>query len=93
MIGGGVRYVGRTTGGYAPNAFTAPATRLDVPGYTLVDAVLKYDLKHINGTFDGYTLKVNATNLFDKHYVTCNANNFCNYGHGRSVFASLSYKW
>ncbi|MFK4259506.1 hypothetical protein [Agrobacterium tumefaciens] len=31
-IGGGVRYVGQTVGGYAPNVYAAGAQRLDVPG-------------------------------------------------------------
>lgn len=92
-IGGGVRYVGKTVGGYSPNVFTAAATRLDAPGYTVFDAALTYDFGRKTPKLAGLTAQVNVTNLFDKTYVTCLSNNFCNYGNGRAVYASLSYRW
>ena len=92
-VGGGVRYVGKTVGGYAPNVFTPNATRLDVPGYTIFDAALTYDFGKKVPDLAGLTAQINVTNLFDKTYVTCLSNNFCNYGNGRGVYASLSYRW
>ena len=92
-IGGGVRYVGETVGGYAPNAFVPNPTRLDVPGYTLVDAAVSYDFGKSFPRLTGLTAKLNVNNLFDRTYVTCLANNFCNYGHGRSAYATLTYRW
>ncbi|CAH1677398.1 Ferrichrysobactin receptor [Hyphomicrobiales bacterium] len=92
-IGGGVRYVGETVGGYAPNAFVASPVRLDVPGYTLVDAMISYDFSKSYPSLKGFTAQLNVSNLFDKTYVTCLANNFCNYGFGRTVYASLNYRW
>ncbi len=92
-IGGGVRYVGKTIGGYSPNVFTPGAVRLDVPGYTVFDAALTYDFGAKAPQLAGLTGKINVTNLFDKTYVTCLSNNFCNYGNGRAVYASLTYRW
>ncbi len=92
-IGGGVRYVGESVGGYSPNAFTAGATRLDVPGYTLFDAMVEYDLGTLDTRLDGVSAQLNVTNLTDETYVTCLSNNFCNYGNGRTVFATLKYRW
>lgn len=92
-VGGGVRYVGNTVGGYAPNAFVASPTRLDVPGYALFDLAISYDFGKVNPSLKGLTAKLNVTNLFDRTYVTCLANNFCNYGFGRSAHAALTYRW
>jgi len=92
-IGGGVRYVGKTVGGYAPNVYSATAQALDVPGYTLFDAAISYDFGKKAPTLEGLTAKVTVNNLFDKSYVTCLSNNFCNYGNGRAIYGSLSYRW
>lgn len=92
-LGGGARYIGPQVGGWSPNAFTAGAQRLDLPGYTVVDAALSWDLGTRDSRLAGTTFRLNVNNLLDKSYVTCNANNFCNYGHGRTLGASLSLKW
>lgn len=92
-IGGGVRYVGKTVGGYSPNAFTSGATRLDVPGYTVFDAALTYDFGAKTPEMKGLTAQLNVSNLFDRTYVTCLSHNFCNYGNGRAVYGSLKYRW
>ena len=92
-VGGGVRYVGKTVGGYSPNAFTPGATRLDVPGYTVFDAALTYDFGAKMPDLKGLTAQLNVSNLLDRTYVTCLSNNFCNYGNGRAVYASLKYRW
>lgn len=92
-VGAGARYVGESTGGYSPNAFTAGAQRLSVPDYTLLDALIRYDLSVLDPRLDGVNAQLNVSNLADKTYVTCLGNNFCNYGNGRSVYATLKYQW
>lgn len=92
-IGGGGRYVGETVGGYTPNVYTANATRLDVPGYTIFDAAISYDFGKKSAALAGLSTRLSINNLFDKRYVTCLANNFCNYGNDRVVYASAVYRW
>lgn len=92
-VGSGVRYVGSKVGGYSPNVYTANATRLDAPSYTVFDASVSYDFGKRSPTLNGLSGKVSVNNLFDKRYVTCLSNNFCNYGNDRVVYASLAYRW
>ena len=86
----GVRYTGQTWGDIGN-------TLLDVPSYTLVDAAIHYDLAGLDPRFKGMRLSVNATNLWDKIYVSqCTAQAFdnnCVYGLRRQVLASLRYRW
>lgn len=78
-FGGGVRYVGAHYGDIY-NQWRTPA-------YTLVDAVAHYDLPH-------WRLQVNASNLFDREYVSvCNSAVWCYYGYERSVTFSARYRW
>ncbi|CUA87629.1 TonB-dependent siderophore receptor [Chelatococcus sambhunathii] len=78
-LGGGVRYVGAS---YADNANT-----FQNQAFTLVDAAVHYER-------DNWRFAVNAKNLFDKTYVICNGGDLsCVYGPGRSVVASLRYRW
>ncbi|MET0677844.1 MAG: TonB-dependent siderophore receptor [Bradyrhizobium sp.] len=86
----GVRYMGQTWGD--------PANiLLDVPSYTLIDAALHYDLEGLDRRFKGTRLSINATNLFDRVYVSqCTVqllDNACVYGLRRQVLASLRYRW
>jgi iron complex outermembrane receptor protein len=92
-VGSGVRYVGKTVGGYSPNVYTPGATVLDVPGYTVFDTALSYDFGKKSPELEGLTAKLTINNLFDKSYVTCLSNNFCNYGNGRAIYGSLAYRW
>ncbi len=84
-LGGGVRYVGPT--------FADAANTVEVPGYTLFDAALSYDFGRRFDNLDGMELAINATNLFDKTYVSCGGTNYCNYGLGRTVVGRLSWHW
>lgn len=84
----GVRHMGQTFGD-AQNT-------LVVPSYTLADAGIHYDLESLDPRFKGARLSVNATNLFDKIYVsqcTVQFDNNCVYGLRRQVLATLRYKW
>ena len=70
---------------------------LDIPSYTLIDAALHYDLAGFDPRLKGMRLSVNATNLFDRIYVSqCTVqslDNACVYGLRRQVLASLRYRW
>ncbi len=85
-LAAGLRYTGETFGDDA-NSFKVPA-------FTLFDAAIRYDLGSLGSEFAGWSAALNATNLFDKEYVSaCSAAVRCFYGDGRTVYASLKYKW
>ena len=76
---GGVRYLGAQYGDDA-NTFAIPST-------TLFDAGIHYEI-------DGYLLALNATNLADERWVsTCSGSNACYYGQGRTILATVKYRW
>lgn len=79
-FGAGVRYIGSSYGDDA-NSF-------EVPAVTLIDAAIHYDWKNMK-------FQLNASNLFDKQYVsTCFDANFgCFYGEGRKTTGSMKYRW
>ncbi|MBO3760946.1 TonB-dependent siderophore receptor [Ciceribacter sp. L1K22] len=78
-IGGGVRYIGQTYGD--------AANTVSVEGYTLVDAAVSYKVT------EDVTLAVNATNLFDKEYVSTSYYGTEYYGDRRKVIGTLKYTW
>jgi iron complex outermembrane receptor protein len=70
--------------------------KLRIPGQTLVDLGAEFDFGQVKKDLDGMTLRVNATNLFDRKYVSHCLNDTggsCNYGAGRAINASLKYSW
>lgn len=84
-LGVGARFVGSTFGD-AANSFK-------VPSYTLADAAIRYDLSELRRDLDGWQVAVNASNLFDRRYVTaCYSTAWCWYGPQRAVMASLKAK-
>lgn len=89
-IGAGLRYVGsswavmnESNGG-----------QVAIPGYTLVDASLRYDLGKLNEQLRGATFSLSGTNLFNTEYYTAGfyANSVI-YGTRRTIYASLNYRW
>ena len=80
-----VRYIGASPGNTA-NFFY-------VPDVTLFDAAIHYDLAGLGPAFKGYSLKVNATNIVDRIYVTYGQDAGCYYGLRRDVIAMLRYRW
>ncbi len=85
-LGTGVRYVGWTYGD--------PANDFKVPGFALVDASLQYDLEGFNPRLRGYEFDVNATNLFNHHYIaSCATTSRCFFGLDQAIFAKLRYRW
>jgi iron complex outermembrane receptor protein len=85
-VGSGVRYIGD-----APADATG---QYDVPHYTLYDAMVKYDLGQASSALRGAALQLNVQNLTDKKYVSsCSGEYACFYGSGRSIIASVNYRW
>jgi iron complex outermembrane receptor protein len=93
-IGGTVRHVDSV---YA-DFFTYPdgtTSALRSPDYTVFDASMRLDLAKFSDGLAGVTVGVNATNLFDKRYVTsCYAQYaWCWYGNRRTVQATIGVHW
>ena len=86
-IGAGARYTGNTYGDQA-NTWLGKAD-----AYTVFDAAVHYDLGRLDNSLKGASLAVNATNLFDKDYISTCDSFYCYYGDQRSVVASATYKW
>ncbi|UQS13602.1 TonB-dependent siderophore receptor [Pseudomonas sp. HS6] len=86
-IGGGVRYTGNTYGDKA-NTWLGKAD-----AYTVFDASVHYDLGRLDNSMKGASVAINATNLFDKDYISTCDSFYCYYGDQRSVVASATYKW
>ena len=69
---------------------------LRIPGRGLVDLGVSYDLGQSRWNIDGASLQLNASNIFDRRFVTHCLNitgGSCNYGEGRAVEAKIGYKW
>ncbi|RAA51506.1 TonB-dependent siderophore receptor [Burkholderia multivorans] len=78
-LGGGVRYQSASAGA-ADNSLT-------VSSYTLIDAVVHYDVRN-------WRFAVNATNLFNRHYISgCQSTSVCMFGNDRTVIATAKYNW
>lgn len=94
-VGGGVRYVGDSDGTASTVRNGAPVlTRFRTPGYTLVDAVIGYDLSKFAGWGRGVSLQVNASNLLNKrHVASCFFNNWCFFGASRTVVGTIRATW
>lgn len=83
-LGAGVRYVGESFGDDL-NTFKNEDR-------AFVDAAISYDFGARNPDLDGLMLQVNAKNLFDTRKPICTAGN-CYIDEGRSIFASLRYRF
>ncbi|MGY4660607.1 iron complex outermembrane receptor protein [Pseudomonas chlororaphis] len=86
-IGAGARYTGNTYGDQA-NTWLGKAN-----AYTVFDAAVHYDLGRLDNSLKGASLKLNATNLFDKDYLSTCDGSYCYFGDQRSVVASATYQW
>ncbi|MDE1991485.1 MAG: TonB-dependent siderophore receptor [Rhizobiaceae bacterium] len=95
-LGAGVRYVGWS---YGTNNNTwglagYENTRSKVPSYTLFDASIKYDFGAQNPKLKGLQLALTGRNLFNRDYIAyCQSANACQFGTGRTVLGTLSYRW
>lgn len=85
-LGAGLRYLSSTPGDEA-NSFR-------VPDVTLVDASLRYDLGALGENLRGFAVHVNASNLFDREYISsCSSTTNCWFGNRRTVIGGVSYRW
>ncbi|MFL9926470.1 TonB-dependent siderophore receptor [Herbaspirillum lusitanum] len=80
----GVRYVGPT--------FADSANTLTVPGFTLLDLALRYDLGRAWSSLHNIELALKLNNITDKVYATC-GDLACDYGTRRNALAKLTYRW
>ena len=80
----GVRYNGESHGDSA-NLYL-------IPGYTLWDAAIRYDVGQHGAV--GTQFALNVSNLADKRFVsTCGGVSSCYYGTGRTVTATARFSW
>ena len=86
-VGAGARYTGNTYGDQG-NTWLGKAD-----AYTVFDAAVHYDLGRLDNSLKGASLALNATNVFDKDYISTCDSFYCYYGDQRSVVASATYKW
>jgi iron complex outermembrane recepter protein len=85
-LGGGVRYTSWS--------FGDPGNTFVVPGYTLFDFTVQYDLGEAIPAAAGARLALNVNNLFDATYVAgCTTATTCYYGFRRNILATLRYRW
>jgi iron complex outermembrane receptor protein len=85
-VGGGVRHTSATYGDNA-NLFR-------IPGVTLFDAAVRWDLGRQSPALKGVRLALNVANVSDKTYVaTCLSSTGCYYGERRSVYFTAGYSW
>jgi iron complex outermembrane receptor protein len=78
-LGAGVRYVGQV--------FGDPENTVSIDAHAVVDAAIKYQID------DDWSLAVNATNLFDKEYLSTIYFGTAGFGDGRTVTATLKHTW
>ncbi|MFF7708889.1 TonB-dependent siderophore receptor [Pseudomonas sp. NPDC007930] len=85
QVGAGQRYVGAS--------YNAKNT-VKVPGYSLTDASLRYDLGKLDASLAGARVELNVNNLFDKTYFTPGFYEYSVfYGTRRTVMGTLAYTW
>ncbi|MBM3070543.1 ferrichrome porin FhuA [Enterobacter sp. RHBSTW-00994] len=83
-LGTGVRYTGSSKGD--------PANSFTVGSYTLVDALIRYDLARVGMAGSNVALHVN--NLFDREYVASCFNTYgCFWGAERQVVATATFRF
>jgi iron complex outermembrane receptor protein len=72
---------------YLSSLYGDPANLWEVPGVTLWDALISYDMEH-------WRFGVTASNLTDKEYVArCSSAADCFYGTVRNIIGSVTYKF
>jgi iron complex outermembrane receptor protein len=85
-FGAGVRYIGPT--------FGDDVNTIEVPGYTLTDAAVHYEVAGLFPALKGMRLAVNVHNLFDEeHIASCSSPTACFAGPRRAVIGSIRYRW
>ncbi|CAM4269525.1 MULTISPECIES: TonB-dependent siderophore receptor [Lelliottia] len=84
--GVGMRYIG-TSYGDAKNTFK-------VASVDLYDAMMSYELGELSSSLKGASVQFNVNNVADTKYVaSCASDTACFYGIGRTVTATVNYRW
>lgn len=84
-FGAGARYIGERQMD-AANTDT-------VPGYTVVDLSLGYDLAYLTNSLQGAAVNLSVNNLFDEDTYACYDSANCWYGEERTVEFKFDYKF
>lgn len=94
-IGLGARYVGETEGTttYIWENGVQKFKRFTLDGFTVIDAVINYELGNISPKLENAELTLNITNLADSESVLCPFNNWCYYNAPRSIISTVRYKF
>lgn len=94
-VGGAVRYVDEVYAGRYTQDYVNYADPTNTPSVTLFDALARYDLGKLFPRAEGLTVSINATNIFDKKYITTCYLDYawCWYGNRRTVQAMIGYRW
>ena len=69
-----------------PNRGYLESAAEKLPGYTLFDAMVGYQMAHWN-------LALNVRNLGNKSYLSNCSGGDCRYGDQRTVLATATYRW
>lgn len=81
-----------TGGRYTGSSYGDPANSFKVGSYTVVDALVRYDLARVGMAGSNVALHVN--NLFDREYVTSCFNTYgCFWGAERQVVATATFRF
>lgn len=81
-----------TGGRYTGSSYGDPANSLKVGSYTVVDALVRYDLARVGMAGSNVALHVN--NLFDREYVASCFNTYgCFWGAERQVVATATFRF
>lgn len=81
-----------TGGRYTGSSYGDPANSFKVGSYTVVDALVRYDLARVGMTGSNVALHVN--NLFDREYVASCFNTYgCFWGAERQVVATATFRF
>jgi len=88
-IGGAVRHVDKVYAG------SDEGVSIYSPSYTVFDGMLRYNLGKLSPDLGNVTLGLNATNIFDKKYLTScfAAYSWCWYGNRRTVQGTIGFTW
>jgi iron complex outermembrane receptor protein len=95
-LGAGVRYVGGSAGSTSYKVVNNVTTfeAFTTEDFTLVDAMVGYDLSFLGNALEGWSVALNAANLLDKRYISaCPFSNSCYFGASRTMTGSLRFKW
>jgi iron complex outermembrane receptor protein len=90
-FGAGVRYTGSTVS-YYKNDAAKKNDSFNVGGYTVADAMVKYELSRFG--LPGSSVAVNVNNLFNREYVSsCYSEYACYWGAERQVVATATFRF